>query len=263
MGKRLALTNGRRLVDDVIRIASRIPAAGISGDFDTGLVNQLRRLTRPKISWNVLYMKAYAAVAAKTPALQQSYMRFPWPHLYQHDRVVCLMTIGREYDGEERLFFGRFNDPQNQTLTELQARYDYLRRTPVTEIQQFRHQISFAKAPQFLRRLAWWLMLDLWPEKRASHVGTIGISASGYRGSYGNRHLGPLTSILGIDPMPRDGVGRLVFTFDHRVLDGIPAAESLHKIHQMLTTSIREELAELVDAHPETGVPKRTVRSVA
>lgn len=253
MGQRVRLSNGRRLVDDVIRIANRIPSAGISGDFDTGLVDRFRRLTRPKISWNVLYIKAYAAVAARTNALQQTYVNFPWPHLYQHDNVVCMMTVSREFEGEERLFFARFNNPQLLTLPELQERYDYLRTEPVRDIQQFRHQINFAKAPGFVRRFAWWLMFELWPKKRGSQVGTIGTSFSGYRGVFGNQHLGPLTTVLGIDPFPRKGISRLVLTFDHRVMDGIPATEVLNEIHYELTTTIRIELANLVGCDPESG----------
>ncbi len=261
MGKRIKYSNGRRLVDDVIRIGNRVPSAGLTGDFDAGLVAKFRRLSRPKISWNVLYMKAYAIVAANEPALRQSYVGFPWPYLYQHDENVCMMTINRECEGEERLFFARFGEPQNETLTDLQSRYDYFRREPVENIQQFRHQINFAKVPSLVRRFAWWTMLNLWPEKRASHVGTFGMSISGYKGTYGSRHLGPLTTILGVDPTPRMGVSRLLLTFDHRVLDGAPATDVLVKVQRMLTTAVREELAELVGVDPETGKklePSRT-----
>jgi hypothetical protein len=255
-GKRLALSNGRRLIDDVTRIANRIPAVGISGDFELSLIDRLRRLTRPKISWNVLYLKAYALVAQEIPQLNQLFVNFPWPHIYQHDSVVGMLTLNRETEGQERLFFARFNNPQNEKLSALQAQYDHFRHDPVGEIRQFRHQIRFAKAPRLIRRLAWWVMFELWPRKRASHVGTIGMSFSGYRGVYGNRHLGPLTSILGIDPFPMKGTAHLVLTFDHRILDGIPATEVLNQIHQKLLGPIRAELAELVEHTTPTIISK-------
>ncbi len=246
MGSRIKFSNGRRLVDDVIRIAKTFPSAGLYGDFDAGPVTQLRRLTRPKISWNVLYMKAYGIVAARTPELRQCYVGFPRAHLYQHDQVVCMLTIIREFEGENRLFFARFNNPQDENLDELQARYDYLRKAPIEEIKQFRHQIQFAKAPRLLRSLAWWIMFNLWPAKRASHIGTCGMSLSGFKGVYGNQHLGPLTTILGTDALPHKGISRLMLTFDHRVLDGTPAASILQEVHQVLLVEIKQELAELV-----------------
>lgn len=252
MGNRIKLSNGRRLVDDVIHMANRIPLAGVSATFDVTAVAKLRRMYRPKISWNVLFMKAYAQVSMKNPELRQCYVTVPWRHLYQHDYSVCMMTISRQYQGEERLFFARFNEPENTTLEELQERYDEYRKAPVESIKQFRHQITFAKTPALVRRFAWWSLYNLWPQKRASHMGTFGMSFSGNKGAYGNQHLGPNTTTIGIDPFPKKSQSRFVLTFDHRVVDGTPATEFVLKTYQMLNRAIRRELAELAGADPET-----------
>ena len=253
MGKRIKLSNGRRLVDDVIHIAKKMPLAGIFGDYDTGLVAKFRRHTRPKITWNVIYMKAYACVCQQNPMLRRSFVGFPWGHLYEHDQNVCMMTISREYEGEERLFFARFNTPDTRNLTELQQHYDYYRKAPIKDIKQFRHQIRFAKTPRFVRRFGWWVMVNAWPAKRASHMGTFGTSISGHKGCYGTQHLGPNTTTLGIDPFPRKGVSRVVLTFDHRVIDGAPATKTLQQLHHIITTAIKVELAELSGFDPATG----------
>lgn len=253
MGKRVKLSSGRRLVDDVIAMSIKMPMASISGDYDAPLTAQFRRKTRPKVTWNVLYMKAYAAVCQKHDHLRQAYVKFPWGHLYQHDYNVCMMTIARQYKGEERLFFARFNRPDAETLEELQAQYDHYRQAPVEEIKQFRHQIYFAKLPRPVRRFCWWALFNLWPQKRASHMGTFGMTISGYRGAYGDRMLGPNTTTLGVDPLPRKGRGKILLTFDHRVLDGSPACKSLQELNHILNTAIREELAEMLEICPETG----------
>jgi hypothetical protein len=253
MGKRIKLSNGRRLVDDVIRMANKMPMAGLGGDFDLEIVAKLRRHTRPKIAWNVLYMKAYAAVCKNNPVLRQSYVGFPWGHLYEHQQSVCMMTMSREYQGEERLLFARFNEPDQQSLGALQKQYDHYRKAPVEEIKQFRHQIRFAKAPSFVRRFAWWTLFNVWPQKRASHMGTFGMSFSGYKGAYGSKHLGPNTTILGVDPFPQNGVGKVLLTFDHRVIDGTPATKMIQQLHHMLTTAVKVELAELTSRDPKTG----------
>ena len=146
MGKRLRLTGNRQLVDDVLRIASQFPSAGLVGDFDASEIARLRRKTRPKISWNVLYMKAFAIVADNVPQLRQIYVNSFFPYLYQHHDNVCMLTINREYENEERLFFARFNNPQEESLADLQERYDHLRRAPIHEIKQFQHQIRFHSA---------------------------------------------------------------------------------------------------------------------
>jgi hypothetical protein len=254
MGKRIKLSNGRRLVEDIIHVANKTPLAGFSADQDAGLVAKFRRHSRPKISWNVLYMKAYAIVCKRDATLRRSYVNFPWSYLYEHDQNVCMMTIAREHEGEERLFFARFNSPEERTLVELQDQFDHYRRAPISDIKQFRHQINFAKAPRFARRFAWWALANLWPKKRASHMGTFGLSISGNKGCYGvSTHLGPTTTTLGVDPSPKQGVSKVVVTFDHRVLDGAPVTRAMQKMHQILITSVMVELAELTGFHPDTG----------
>ena len=263
MGKRIALSNGRRLVDDVIRMANQTPLAGLSGDFDFSTLAKYRRLAKPKISWNVIYMKAYAQACRRMPELRQGYASFPWPYLYEHDKPVCKMTIAREYQGEERLFFARFNSPDYYALPELQAKYDHYRKAPIESIKQFRHQIRFAKTPAMLRRLAWWMLFNVWPEKRATHMGTFGMSISGYNGVYGSKHLGPNTTTLGVDPMPRGGKSKLVLTFDHRVLDGTPATRAFSLMQRMMKNRIHRELAALAGYDHVTGEPLGETKQAA
>ena len=253
MGKRVKLSNGRRLVDDVIAMSIKMPLATLGGTYDTPLAAKFRRRTRPKIAWNVLYMKAYAAVCQQNPIFRQSYVSFPWGHLYQHDHNVCMMTIAREHQGEERLFFARFNRPDDETLEDLQAQYDHYRQAPVEEIKQFRHQILFAKFPRFIRRLGWWALFNILPQKRASHMGTFGMTISGHRGAYGSGMLGPNTTTLGVDPLPRKGSSKTLLTFDHRVIDGSPACKCLQQLNHILNTAIREELADMIRVDRETG----------
>jgi len=106
MGRRLSFSNGRRLVDDVIRVSNQMPMAAFSSEWDVAQIAKLRRMAKPKISWNVLMMKAHAIVCLENPMLRRNYVRFPFPHLYEHHQTVCMMTIGRQHQGEERLFLG-------------------------------------------------------------------------------------------------------------------------------------------------------------
>lgn len=255
MGKRLSFSNGRRLVDDVIRVANRMPMAAFSSQWDVAQVAKLRRLAKPKISWNVLMMKAHAIVCKQYPMLRRCYVGFPCAHLYEHHQSVCMMTIGRQYQGEERLFFARFNEPDNVSLEELQKLYDKYRKAPVEDIKQFRHQVTFAKFPSPVRRFAWWALFNLWPQKRASHMGTFGMSISGHRGALGSQHLGCNTTILGVDPNPRKGVAQMLLTFDHQIVDGAPATEVFLQGQRLLATAVAKELADMAGVDQDTLKP--------
>lgn len=265
MGRRLSFSNGRRLVDDVIRVSNKMPMAAFSSEWDVAQIAKLRRLAKPKISWNVLMMKAHAIVCQQDPTLRRIYVKVPWAHLYEHHQSVCMMTIGRKHKGEERLFFARFNEPDNYTLVELQELYDTYRKAPIEEIKQFRHQITFAKLPSPVRRFAWWALFNLWPQKRASHMGTFGMSISGHRGAFGSSHLGTNTTILGVDPNPRRGVAKMLLTFDHQIMDGVPATETLLRGQRMLATAVAKELADMAGVNqntlqPLTDVEKEEIR---
>jgi len=245
-GRRIKLSNGRKLVDDVVRIANRTPLASFTREIDLSILNTLRRRVRPKISWNVLMMKAYGIVCSQRPELRRMYVSVPWPHFYENDKTVCMLTLSREYKGEERLFFARFSQPEKHSLRQLQAKYDYFRKTPVDEISQFKTQVWFARAPWMIRSITWWSLYNLWLSNRANSLGTFGMSFSGHRNAYGTKVLGPNTTTIGIDPLPRRSISRLLFTFDHRVIDGAPAAEAIDSLRFQLTHSITKEMKILL-----------------
>ena len=256
MGKvrRHKLSNERRLISDVVRIAQQIPLAAIQKEFDVKELNSLRMKTRPRISWDVLMMRAYSLVGQDIPELRKTYTRFPRPYLYEHSHNVCLLTIARKYHGRERLFFARFGAPEQHSLSQLQEQYNHYRTAPVESIKQFRHQIWFARVPLPIRRFIWRSLVSSFPGKRASHLGTFGMSLSKFRNATGTKHLGPNTTTLGVDPHPRQGKATLLLTFDHRVMDGKPAAEILHRLSCVLADQVANELKMLLrnqDQDPE------------
>lgn len=247
-GKIIPLTAGRRLVDDVIRIARSQPMAAFYRDLDLGALESLRKQIKPRLSWNVILMKAYALVSRETPELRQFYRKFPWPHLYEVETTIAQLTVAREVAGETRLYFARFRDPDRYSLTQLQERLDYFLTAEPTAIKQFRHQDRFASLPGPVRRLLWWLIMEGWPSQRATYMGTFGMSLSGFNQTYGNCHLGPNTTILGVDPTPRQGIARTLLTFDHRVLDGKPVIDIISQLYSRLQGPIRQELEAIRDA---------------
>jgi hypothetical protein len=241
------MSNGRTLVNDIIGLATGIPFASVVRDVDLSELATLRRYTRPKVTWNVLMMRAYAIVCSQHPELNRIYVSLPWPHFYEHKESVCMMAVTRHHQGEERLFFARFNKPEIFSLSQLQVQYERFRREPIEDITQFRHQARFASMPGFVRRLGWWT-LAAWPKKRAMHMGTFGMSLSCLRGAYGTQLVGPNTTMLGVDPMPKKGISRILFTFDHRVLDGKPATDMLESLYFHLTRTITSEVKDMLRA---------------
>lgn len=257
--RRIPLTTGRKLACDVIQFAVKTPLGAVQATFDLSELAELRKQIRPKLSWNVLFMKAYAQLSDRWPQLRQFIVPFPWPHVYEHDRTICLIAVAREYQGQDTLMFARFESPERCPLTYLQSRLDFFRIAPLYDIRQFRHQLQFADWPWPLRRLGYWIMTNLWVSKRASHMGTFGMSLSGFDNvAFASYHLGPNTTILGVDVVARGGQSHVLLTFDHRILDGKPVLDMMRTLERQLNGPILAEMRELAAAtasEPEATTP--------
>ena len=242
-GNRIQLSNGRRMVNEVIRAAGKMQMATYARDFDLSELGRLRKQARPRISWNVLYLKAYSIVSTRTPELRQCYVGFPWPHIYQHEDTTGSLTLEREFDGETRLLFAKFSRPERKTLVDLEKAYANFRKAPVMEVRQFQKQVRFARLPFLLRRFTFWMLFNLWPRKRVGTLGTFGMTISTYNNTHVTSNvLGPNTTMLGIDILPKKGIAKFTLTFDHQVLDGVPVIKIIEELYRTLNNEIREEL---------------------
>ncbi|MEJ2190264.1 MAG: hypothetical protein P8Y93_12805 [Acidobacteriota bacterium] len=230
MGRRARLPHGRRLVSDLVRVARKMPLASMARNLDLSELASLRKKVRPQPSWNVLFMKAYSLVCAERPELRSVYVPFPWPHLYVFEENVCCLTIDREYKNELWLLFPRFNKPENKSIIDLQKSENFFRKEPVEYIKQ------------------WWLVFFALPRHRARNMGTFGMSLSGFKdtvGAIGSISLGPTTTTLGVDPTPRNGISKLLFTFDHRMLDAKHVYLAIERLYATLKGPIADEMKAL------------------
>src|SRR5689334_15027724 len=91
-----AVSPYRRLVADMMQFAAAVPCATVERLMDLSALAAVRRAGTPPPSWTALFVKAYALVAARTPALRTSYLKFPWPRLYEHPFSVATVSVERE-----------------------------------------------------------------------------------------------------------------------------------------------------------------------
>ena len=158
------ITRDRRLVIDLCRIADTMPLYPLERDLQLGSLAALRKRAATRISWSILFMKAYALLAQEEPRLRQSYLSWPWPHFYQHSENVAMLAIRRQGSDYERLCWGRFIEPDRHSLVELQGQLDEYKTEPVNRI--FRRQVRMSCFPSVFRRLGWWLALNFRQQAR-------------------------------------------------------------------------------------------------
>lgn len=242
-GRRLRIDASRSLVLDVLHFARKVPCFPAEKYFDLAALAGLRDRLAVRISWSVLFAKAYALVAMEIPELRRAYLRWPWPHFYQHHASVATIALSRQHGGKDWLFWARLMEPEKKTLAELQGLLLGHQRQPVEQV--FERHLLMSRFPAWLRRPIWWYRIHLAPHSRARRTGTFGLSVLAGQGVLNRMHPHFLTTSLSYGPL--DPAGRVLVTLicDHRVLDGITAARALNQLEAVLRGPIHQELAEL------------------
>jgi hypothetical protein len=244
--QRLRLPRSRLLVCDLLHFARQVPLFPLERCFALTDLAELRRRMVARISWSVLFIKAYGFLSAAYPQLRQTYLRWPWPHLYQHAISVANLAVNRAEPDGERLYWGRFIEPEAQTLTELQWRLDRYKTAPTQVI--FRRQIRFSHVPTAIRRLGWWLTLNASGATRAKRFGTFGLSTLGGKGAVNRYHPTCLTTSLTYGPVDRSGQVLVTLLYDHRVADGSCIARALVDLEAIMQGPIMHELQGVYDS---------------
>ena len=241
--RRIAIPRSRRLVMDVLHLHQKVPTTAHDRLCDLSIVAAARARTAVRISWPLLFVKAYALVALKYPPLRQFLMRWPWPHLYQHPSSVATVVTHRDVDGESWIFWSRFIEPEAQPLTALQTKMDRYQAEPVQTV--FKKQWFVSGLPTPIRRLLMWCILNFSGQARARTTSTFVLTTIGSRGAEIQHPPGFLTGNLTFGPIDDHKRCRVTLAYDHRLLDGRMVADILADLQQTLNEVIAAELRTL------------------
>jgi len=237
---RLSISCNRALVLDGLHFARAVTLFPVERQFDLGDVAQLRSAQPTRISWAVLFLKAYAIVAREHAPLRQAYIRWPWPHLLESSYSVAMLAINREFQREDRLCWGRFDEPADQPLTRLHQRLEAYTHESVEQI--FKRQVRLSRLPTWLRRTLMWWNLNFAGSMRAKRLGTFSLSTLAGQGALNRAHPTFLTSSLTYGPIDAEGRATVTLLCDHRVLDGTVAARALVDLQNVMNGQIAAEL---------------------
>ena len=244
-GRAFRLPRSRRLVTDTLYFSQKIPGQPLTRNANIAQLAELRRKAPVRIGWSVLFLKAYGLLSAEYPVLRQTYMPWPIPYLYEHPVSGARITLAREYEGEEWVFFLQIMEPERKSLVELTDVIRQSREAPVDSITKFRQQALFSRVPRFLRRLIWWCPLNISARKRVARFGTFGVTTVSSAGAISIKPPSLYTTMLTFGPVRENGDVRITVVYDHRVMDGMVIARCLARLEELLNTTIAEELEGL------------------
>jgi hypothetical protein len=241
-GHKIALSLPRRFICDLVHFAKQVPSVPVQRSMHLAELNYARAAASPKPSWCSIFTKALAIVAAERPELRRAYLRFPWPHLFEAYTNVASIAVERKYYDEDAVFFGRIDRPEERSLQELDEKIRHLKNAPLESVGSFKQSILVSKIPWPLRRMIWWLGLNLAGKFRCQRLGTFGVSSYSGLGANSLHPLTPVTITLNYGPVGPDGEVDVRLIYDHRVMDGATIARALADMERVLTSDILSEL---------------------
>lgn len=242
-GRCVPIGEDRSFVFDVLHYSRRMPMHPAERLCDLGRVASLRLAVSPRVSWSVVFLKAYALLSQRQPALRRAFLRWPWPHFYEHGQSVAMLTISREYRDKDRLFAGRFTNPEERSLVDLQHRLERYQHEEVEKV--FLRQLRLSRLPTPVRRALWWCNLCLHGPTRATRMGTFSASTLAGQQTLNRWHPSVLTSSVTWGPLDATGRALVTIIYDHRVMDGLEAARGLIRLEEILNGEIATELEGL------------------
>lgn len=239
---RQALPRSRALVSDVLDLHRQVPTCAHDRNLQLSELNALRVQHTPRIGWPVIFLKAFSVVSARHDVLRQTYRRWPWPHVFQHQQATALVAICREFQNAEWLFWGRFRNPHDVSLVDIQRQMDQFTNGDVPAT--FAQQLKFSALPRPIRKAIWWWNINVAGEKRAKRTGTFSTTTIGSLGAEIQHPPGFQTSNLTYGPIDEAGQCRFTIAYDHRLMDGVFIAHRLIELEAELNDGIAAELSQ-------------------
>jgi hypothetical protein len=233
MSRWIRMSLPRRIIADLSHFANRTPNGVIKATVNVAALAAARQESAVRIAWPVLFLKAFALTAREVPELRRAYCKFPWPHFYEHPFTVASLVIERPHEGESALLLARVKQPDLMPLQELDALIRRLKEAPADEVRDFRRTLRIARLPLLLRRLIWWLGLNI-GRQRASHFGTAAMSVLGGQGVEVVFAVSPWSLLLSYGPIAASGDVTVTISFDHRVMDGAVIARAIAGLETQL-----------------------------
>jgi len=246
VGRYLPFSLHRRMVADMLYFGKRVPSVPVQRVMHLASLRDARAaMSSPRISWTVLFTKAFALLAQEMPVFRQLYVSFPWPRIYEHPCSSPAVSIESEYRGETVVFGFILRNPESASLLELHQRIERFRTEPIERSGHFRKSLLLARLPRFLRLWLLWYLFEVAGAKRARYFGTFGVSVYSALGAESLHPIAPWTTTINYGIIAADGSVPVRLIYDHRLMDGATVARALGRLEEILTGPILQELSAL------------------
>jgi hypothetical protein len=251
-GRRIKLSIQRRMVIDFLHFARGVPTVPVQKHMSLGELAAARAACQSRPRWTAIFVKAFALVAEEVPELRRAYVKIPWPHLYEFPTSKAVIMVERDYDGEPALCPISVKDPASQPLSAIGELIERASTAPLENLKEFQRWKRIARMPRPLRRLLWWMGLNI-GRQRGNFFGTFSVSVYSGLNAESLHPLSTYTALLNYGVMDGNGHVAARIIYDHRVMDGATIARALQRMEKILNSVVLEEVQSLPRAAARTN----------
>lgn len=241
-GRSIPISPVRKLVVDLTRL--RAPTVPVQRVMDLAPLVAARAALQERPAWVAIFAKAYALLSEEMPILRRAYVKLPTPRLYEYPVSTASIVVERNFGDEMVVLTLLIRDPARLGVDEISRQIKHAKTAPVDEIKSFKRMLDLARWPMPLRRLIWWLGLNI-GRQRGNYFGSFGITVYSGLGAESLHPLSPLTATMNWGVIGDDGKVAVRIMYDHRVFDGSEIARALERLERTLTGVLVEELNAL------------------
>jgi hypothetical protein len=235
----------RIFIIDLMHASMRVPFVSLSRPFDIGPFMAARAKAASPPGWAAAFVKAFAIVAKEEPVLRTLYVKLPWPHFFELPRSIAMVAVARVEDGEECILPEKVPTPEERPLAEIDAQIRHAKTAPLEEIPAFRKILTASRLPLLLRRLSWFIGLNV-GRMSANNFGSFGVTSVSAYAPGELQALSPGPFLLSYGRVGPDNRIDVILRWDHRVTDAAVIARVLTRLEQVLNTEISAEILALV-----------------
>jgi pyruvate/2-oxoglutarate dehydrogenase complex dihydrolipoamide acyltransferase (E2) component len=217
-----------------------------------------------KITVTAILLKAIAIAQRAHPASRTAALPFGKRAILQ--TIVAGFTVERFVGAQPAVYFGAIEKPDTKPLEKISEELQEYSEADMQQVSHLSTQHWFNHMPWLFRQIVLWVG-QRFPSVRLQHMpATFGLSSLG---KFGIKALIPpcaSTSTFGIGevehrPVVRNGkieirpMMTLSLNFDHRMIDGAPAARFLQDIKALLEGGLESYLTDEKEPEIETQTP--------
>lgn len=241
----------RGFVVDLMRASMSVPFVSLSRALNVRQLVEARAATVRRPGWAAIFVKAFCLVAKDEPVLRTLYAKWPWPHFFELPRSIAMVAIARVEDGEDCVLPERVTAADELPLGEIDTQIRRAKEAPIEEIPAFRRVLKAMRLPKPLRRLAWWVALNI-GRLHANSFGSVSVTSVAAYGGGQLHAISPGPFVLSYGRLGPDHTIDVVIRWDHRLSDAALIARVLTRLEEVLNTEIAAELRKSgLEAQPK------------